>query len=91
MRTSTHSILFVPLFFCLLLAHAQKESSFQDEIESTFQACFRQKNAWPLLDLDKTISAKATSDHNYWRAYLHYHLAVYLNENEQKNARRGKE
>ena len=84
MRTYTHSILFVPLFFCLLLAHAQKESSFQDEIESAFQACFRQKNARPLLDLDKTISAKATSDHNYWRAYLHYHLAVYLNETNKK-------
>ena len=43
MRTYAHSIFFVPLFFCLLLAHAQKESSFQDEIESAFQACFRQK------------------------------------------------
>ena len=84
MQSYTRFYIIIPLFFSLLLVRAQKTLSVQNKIDSSFQACFIQKSSSPLILLDKSLLANESLKSDYWRAYLHYHLAVYLSETNEK-------
>ena len=66
-----------------MLGH-KKRPLFKNKIDASFQDCFKQKSSSPLILLDKSLLANGSLESDYWRAYLHYHLAVYLSDTNEK-------